>query len=236
MTIAGGRSSASPPTATIAGVISLVIPLRAGGEGWWPNVAPFADEFEVVVVDGGAARAAAPPFSARMIALPGASRGARLDRGARESRGGAIFFLHGDSRPPAGARGMIERAIESGAPAGCFLLQYDVESPALARIARWANRRTRWARLPFGDQGIFCTREAYLRSGGFRDLPVCDDVDFVRRLRRLPGFAVLPAACETSSRRYRRPVRRVLVNAAVLAGYFAGVAPAILERWYREDS
>jgi hypothetical protein len=217
-------------------VISLVIPLRGGGEGWWSKVAPLADDFEIVVVDGGATRAADPPFSARMIALPGMSRGARLDRGARASRGSALFFLHGDSRPPDGARGMIERAIEAGAPAGCFLLRYDVESPALSRIARWANRRTRWARLPYGDQGIFCTREAYARTGGFRDLPVCDDVDFVRRLRRLPGFAVLSAFCETSSQRYRRPARRVLVNAAVLAGYFAGVAPSTLERWYREDA
>ena len=217
-------------------MISLVVPLRGGGEEWWSNVAPLADDFEIVVVDGGAHRAADPPFSARIIALPGVSRGARLDRGARESRGSAIFFLHGDSRPPAGARGMIERAIEAGAPAGCFLLRYDEETPALVRIARWANRRTRWARLPFGDQGIFCTREAYVRTGGFRDLPVCDDVDFVRRLRRLPGFAVLSACCETSSRRYRRrPARRVLRNAAVLTGYFAGVAPSTLERWYRED-
>jgi hypothetical protein len=159
------------------------------------------------------------------------SRGARLDRGAREAGGNVLLFLHADSRPPPDARERIERAIAAGAPAGCFLLRFDAETPALARIARWANRRTRWTRLPFGDQGIFCTRDAYRRAGGFRDLSICDDVDFVRRLRRLPGFAVLPAACETS----RRPARRVLRNAAVLAAYYAGVGPERLERWYRRD-
>lgn len=236
MTIgAPGRSRDRPP-ATIPAVISLVIPLRDERSDWWQNVAPVARDFDLVVVDGSVFPAPGPPFPARILALPGLSRGARLDRGAREARGAAFFFLPADSRPPGDARARIERALAAGAPAGCFLLRYDAETPALTRIARWANRRTRWAKLPFGDQGIFCTREAYDRAGGYRDLPICDDVDFVRRLRKLPGFAVLPAACETSSRRYRRPVRRVLVNAVVLAGYFAGVRSSTLERWYRRGA
>jgi hypothetical protein len=239
MTIARPAPGCTPgrrgAPATIAGVISLVLPLRDEGEDWWSRVAPLAGNFEIIAVDGGLVPAPVPPFPARVLVLPGMSRGARLDRGAREAGGSVLLFLHADSRPPADARERIERAIAAGAPAGCFLLRFDAETPALVRIARWANRRTRWARLPFGDQGIICTLETYRRTGGFRDLPVCDDVDFVRRLRRLPGFAVLPAACETSSRRYRRPVRRVLRNAGVLAGYFAGVAPEKLERWYRRD-
>lgn len=104
----------------------------------------------------------------------------------------------------------------------------------MRRVAWWANRRSRLFRLPFGDQGIFCRREAYERAGGFRDLAICDDVDFVRRLRRVAKFVVRPEETVTSSRRYlaRGATRQVLRNWIVLAAYFAGVSPARLARFY----
>ena len=88
--------------------------------------------------------------------------------------------------------------------------------------------------MPFGDQGIFCRRDLYERSGGFADLPICDDVDFVRRLKRVSALRILPEKTLTSPRRYREQgsVRQVLRNWRVLAGYFAGVSPETLLRWY----
>jgi hypothetical protein len=67
----------------------------------------------------------------------------------------------------------------------------------------WANLRSRLLGLPFGDQGLFCRREAYERAGGYRDLVICDDVDIVRRLKRAGPFSVLPEKTVTSPRRYR---------------------------------
>jgi hypothetical protein len=214
-------------------MISLVVPVRDEPESWQDNLLPVAADFEVVVVDGGAH----PPESAipgRLLSLPGASRGARLHAGALAARGEILFFLHGDSRPPTDARERIEEAIGRGAAAGCFRLAYRNSTPALRWVAWWANLRTRTLRLPFGDQGIFCTRSAYESSGGFRDLPICDDLDFALRLRSARGFTVLDAPCLASPRRYAgRAFRQVLRNARVLAGYFAGVTPNRLERWYR---
>lgn len=216
-------------------MISLVIPIRGEPAGWWENFTPVSADFEIVVVDGGLGPALPGRFPARVLELPGTSRGARLDAGARAAAGDVLFFLHGDSRPPGDARARIEAAVEGGAAAGCFRLAYRESTPALRWIAACANLRTRWLKLPFGDQGIFCTRGAYADAGGFRDLPVCDDLDFVRRLRRARGFTVLDAPCAASARRYRgRAARQVLRNARVLAGYFAGIAPNKLERWYRE--
>ena len=215
-------------------MISLVVPIRDEPEGWWENFAPVAPDFEIVVVDGSARPSVPAAIRGRVLALPGTSRGARLAAGASAAAGDVLFFLHGDSRPPADAKARIEDAVARGAAAGCFRLAYRDATPATRWIAACANLRTRRLRLPFGDQGIFCTRAAYAEAGGFRDLPVCDDVDFVRRLRRNPRFAVLDACCAASSRRYRgRAVRQILVNARVLAGYFAGISPETLERWYR---
>lgn len=101
-------------------------------------------------------------------------------------------------------------------------------------VAWWANRRASGWNLPFGDQGIFCRREAYERSGGFRDLPICDDLDFVLRLRRAGRFVVRPEKTWTSPRRYVEAgiIRQVLRTWRVMLGYFAGVAPEKLTRWY----
>src|SRR5206468_2110535 len=95
------------------------------------------------------------------------------------------------------------------------------------------NPETARAFESIGAQGLFCRRETYERSGGFRDLPVCDDVDMVRRWKRLGRLAVLREKTLTSARRYRAGAfSRVLRNWRVLAGYYAGVSPARLERWY----
>jgi hypothetical protein len=218
-------------------MISLLIPIRWEPASAAGAFAGLAEDFEIVVADGDAAGPAADAFArigARVLPLPGRDRGARLAAAARESRGEILAFLHADSRLPAGAREMIEIAVRSGSSWGAFRLAYDDRSISLRWIAWWANLRTRVFRLPFGDQGIFCTREAYGRAGGHPELPVCDDLAFALRLRRIPGFRLLPAACITSARAYRgRSLRQVLTNWKVMAGYFLGIRPETLERWYR---
>lgn len=161
------------------------------------------------------------------------SRGASLARAAARSRGEILFFVHADSRPPDDALEVIRRTIAEGAAAGAFSLAYEREDARMRWIAWWANRRARLLRLPFGDQGIFCRRDAYERAGGFRDLPVCDDLDLVRRLRRTGRFVIRPEIMTTSPRRYRHgAIRQVLRVWSVAAGYFLGVSPQRLSRWY----
>lgn len=220
-------------------VISLILPIRGEEPSAAKKLLDAAGNFEVIVADGGCPPETVDAFSriaSRWIAMPGSTRGARLAEGARVAEGEVLFFLHADSRPPPRARELIESAVASGAAAGSFRLAYDEATPALRWISAWANLRTRWLRLPFGDQGIFCTRAAYEASGGFRDLPICDDLDFVRRLARVAPLRLLPEPCFTSPRRYRGgPWRRVLRNWRVMAGYYAGVSPARIERWYRGE-
>jgi rSAM/selenodomain-associated transferase 2 len=219
-------------------MISVIVPVK--GEG--PEVAAAFSRFcrspevELVVADGGvgeAVRERLRAAGARMLSGDG-SRGSRLASAAAEARGDILFFLHADSRPPEAALTIIQSAIDEGAEGGAFSLAYEPSDPAMRWIAWWANRRSRLARLPFGDQGIFCRRDAYVRSGGFRDLPVCDDLDLVLRLRRMGRFVIRPEKTITSPRRYRESgtLRQMLRNWKVMAGYFAGVPPETLSRWY----
>jgi rSAM/selenodomain-associated transferase 2 len=220
-------------------VISVIVPIRNEDPGVAESFRRFVrpPEAELVVADSGARPETGRAFDAvggRRVCAPG-TRGRRLALAATEARGEILLFLHADSRPAGNALAAAADAVARGAGAGAFGLAYESATPALRWIAWWANRRSRWLKLPFGDQGIFCRREVYERCGGFRDLPVCDDLDLVRRLRRLGKlFVVLPETTVTSGRRFRErgALRQVLRDWRVQLGYFAGVPPEILARWY----
>ncbi|HZI67112.1 MAG TPA: TIGR04283 family arsenosugar biosynthesis glycosyltransferase [Thermoanaerobaculia bacterium] len=219
-------------------MISVIVPIKDEPPGVVERFARFArspQECELVVVDGGDGGQTGDAFrgaGARVISLPG-TRGARLAHASASARGNVLFFLHADSRPPDDALALISRSLARGADAGAFSLAYEGADRRMRWIAWWANRRSRLG-LPFGDQGIFCRRSTYEQAGGFRDLPICDDVDLVRRLRKSGAFVVRPEKTVTSPRRYREvgALRQVLRTWRVLAGYYAGVSPETLTRWY----
>ncbi|HEX9304434.1 MAG TPA: TIGR04283 family arsenosugar biosynthesis glycosyltransferase [Thermoanaerobaculia bacterium] len=223
-------------------MISVIVPIQNES----PEVAAFFSRFsrsadaELLVADTGAPKETGEALrenGARVLSLPGV-RGAALARAAGQARGEILFFLHADSRPPEDALALIARTVAEGANAGAFSLAYDRAGLVMRWIAWWANRRSRLAKLPFGDQGIFCRREIYERVGGFRDLPICDDLDLVVRLRRAGRFVVRPEKTVTSPRRYieHGRARQVLRNWRVIAGYFAGVSPETLKKWYGDRS
>jgi rSAM/selenodomain-associated transferase 2 len=217
--------------------ISILIPTRREHPSVVDNLRSLRlADAEVVVADAGDSPETASAYAAlgaRVLSASG-SRGARLRQAATAARGDVLFFLHADSRPPENAVALIRDAVTGGAAAGAFSLAFEGGGPALAAIAAWANARSRWWRLPFGDQGIFCRREAYERSGGFADLAVCDDMDLVRRLRSAGTFRILPERTLTSPRRYLENgvLRQGARNLAVQLGYLAGMPQKTLERWY----
>jgi rSAM/selenodomain-associated transferase 2 len=219
-------------------MISVIIPVKSEGPEVVGAFSQFCrpPEVELVVADGGVGepvRKGLLAAGARVLSGNG-SRGSRLARASEEAGGDILFFLHADSRPPEDALPIIRGTIGRGAAAGAFSLAYESSDRTMRWIAWWANQRSRLARLPFGDQGIFCRRDAYEESGGFRDLPLCDDLDLVLRLRKAGPFVVRREKTITSPRRYRESgaLRQVIRNWRVMAGYFAGVPPETLSRWY----
>jgi rSAM/selenodomain-associated transferase 2 len=219
-------------------MISVIVPIKNEGPEPVERFRRFMSDpaVELLVADGGGNPETTRAFE-RMGArvVPGAGpRGERLARAAEQARGEILFFIHSDSEPPPDALAIIARCAANGAASGAFSLAYREANLRMRWIAWWANLRSRRLALPFGDQGIFCRRGTYERAGGFRALPVCDDVDFVRRLKRVSRLEIRPEKTLTSPRRYREQgaMRQVLRNWRVLAGYFLGVSPEKLERWY----
>ncbi len=219
--------------------LSIVMPVIDDKEALatsLPRALAHADQ--VIVSDGGSTddtRAMARSLGA-VVVNGTAGRGAQLNRGAREADGDVLVFLHADTTLPADARRQIERAIEAGNAGGGSRLEFDVAGPLLRFGARWINGRTRLTRLPLGDQAQFITREAFEALGGFRDWPILEDLDLMRRLKRGYRVAVLDGPVVTSSRRFRTggKFKTIAINWSIWALYALGASPHRLARWYRK--
>jgi rSAM/selenodomain-associated transferase 2 len=197
---------------------------------------------EIVVVDGASrddSAVLAAQAGAQVITSP-PGRGGQLRLGAGAARSDWLLFLHADTRPDPGTwrdpqfLGILAAA--GGRPverAWYFRLAFDDPGASASVIAFGANIRARALALPYGDQGLLIHRRLYDAVGGYRALPLMEDVDLVRRLGR-NRLAALQLAATTSAARYRRQGywRRVAGNAKLLAMYYAGVSPEELARRY----
>jgi len=203
-----------------------------------PAVLEAADE--VVVSDGGSCDGTvevARQLGARVVIGP-PGRGGQLNRGAAATAAAAdiLLFLHADTTLPPGGAQAVRDAAARGAPGGAFLLRFDVDRP-LQRLGSWLiNRRTRWLRVPLGDQAQWATRETFERLGRFRDWPLLEDLDFILRLRRLPGFTLIEDPVTTGARRFleQGTVRTVAINWLIWILFLLGVSPHRLARLYRQ--
>ncbi|NNE23886.1 MAG: glycosyl transferase family 2, partial [Rhizobiales bacterium] len=93
--------------------------------------------------------------------------------------------------------------------------------------------RTKWLALPYGDQGLLISKAHYDRIGGFRPIPIMEDVDIVRRIGRR-NLTQLDCSAVTSAGRYRQEgyLRRISRNIVCLSMWFLGVAPDKIARVY----
>lgn len=219
--------------------LSVIVPTLNEGGHLQPtlDVVRKPPDCEVIVADGGSLDDTldiARQAGAKIVpSKPG--RGAQLNAGAAEASGDILVFLHADTRLPEDFAGIVRDALRDPEIAGgSFALKFE-PCPALLKINEiTANWRTRLFHLPFGDQAIFVRSSLFRLLGGFPDLPLMEDVEFARRLRRAGRTVFLPIPVRTSSRRYLDGYwRRNLINKVVFVGHIMGVEPARLARIYR---
>lgn len=192
---------------------------------------------QVVVVDGGSTDATTSLLAASGLSWTTAPRGraSQMNAGAAASTGDILMFVHADTELPRDALTRVRCALRSGAVGGAFDVRLDAGSPILFLVGRMISWRSRCTGVATGDQALFVTRRAFDRLGGFADMPLFEDVDFSRRLRRLGRVARVRRAVTTSARRWERrgTVRTIVQMWTLRAFYYAGIDPALLARHYR---
>lgn len=200
----------------IVAALTAVQPLRAAGA-------------EVIVADGGsgdATMALAAPLADRVIAAP-RGRASQMNTAAALARGEVLLFLHADTALPEGAAALIAVALRAGRVWGRFDVRIEGRSRWLPVVAALMNRRSRLSGIATGDQAMFVTRRAFAAVGGFPDIPLMEDIELSRKLKRLSRPACLAARVTTSGRRWEKHGvwRTILLMWRLRLRHFLGADP-----------
>ena len=237
----------------MSGSISIIIPALNEAEAIGATLDSAADAGELIVVDGGSEDRTAEIARAHGATVVAAPRGraSQMNAGARVARGETLLFLHADTRLPPEFAGEVRRMLDlPGVAAGAFRLRIDGAAKGVNRgmprgmqwwmqwVERAANWRSRILQLPYGDQGFFLRAELFRSLGGFPELPLMEDLEMARRVRRRGRIAISPLAVVTSARRWERVgvVRATMLNQVFLLAYLLGMPPRRIAEWYYRQS
>lgn len=218
--------------------VSVIIPALNEADNIIACVASVENQegdFEIVVADGGSSDGTPELVNSRALVTAGRrGRASQMNEGARLATGDALLFLHADSSLHPDALAHLRRALADPRTAGgTFTLRFDSDELPLRFYAAFTRLRFRY--FHFGDQGIFVRREVFERLGGYKEMPIMEDVDFLSRLRKEGRVILIDLPVTTSARRFlnRGPVRQQLLNIFLVACYLLGVKPSTLSRLYR---
>lgn len=191
---------------------------------------------EIIVVDGGSSdnTLALAQTLADLVTTSPRGRSSQMNAGAAIAHAPTLLFLHADTVLPEGALGSVCGAIQQGAVWGRFDVAISGSASGLGLIATMMNLRSRLSGIATGDQAIFVRRDVFEQMGGFSDLPLMEDIDFSRRMKRIGRPACLSEKVITSGRRWEKHgvLRTILLMWSLRLRYFLGADPADLAREY----
>lgn len=139
---------------------------------------------EVIFVDGGSSDNSvsliSKPF--RIISSE-KGRANQMNKGAIESLGEVLFFMHCDSIFPSNLYQEIYEVIETH-EAGYFGIEFDTNNILMKCCQFMSNLRAKKG-IIFGDQGIFIKKKLFFELGMFPNLPIMEDYQFSLNAKKM---------------------------------------------------
>lgn len=193
---------------------------------------------ELIVVDGGSedeTRAIAREFTNKVLTTKW-GRARQMNHGAGQATGDVLLFLHADCALPKDWTKEVEIILSDPAvAAGAFDLRLEHPSLCFRVIERTANMRSRLSCVPYGDQGMFVRASVFRQVGGFADLPLMEDIEIARRIKRVGRIRFSSVAIKALPRRWlKEGILRTTVKDGALAFAYTvlGVSPGRLAKYY----
>lgn len=199
---------------------------------------PSHESCEIIVVDGsptGDTLAVIDTDKVIQLASP-AGRALQMNAGAAVARGEILVFLHADTRLPDNALSAVRTALQDKrCVGGAFALGIGSGKFVFKVIAAVASFRSRLTRIPYGDQALFLRRDYFGNLGGYRELPLMEDLEIMYRIKkRGDKICILAQKVSTSPRRWEEEgiLYATLRNWILATLFFLGVPPHALKHYY----
>jgi rSAM/selenodomain-associated transferase 2 len=200
----------------------------------------FDGRLEIIVVDGDPEKQTLNVIRDQRVikANSAKGRGKQMNKGALLASGDVLLFLHADTQLPPDGLTRIWSVMRDGiCVGGGFDLGLQSDKFCFRLIEKAASIRSRITRIPYGDQALFLRKDFFLNFGGFSDMPLMEDVDLMRRVRRSKGkIQIIGEKVKTSARRWEKEgvLYCTLRNWTLIVLYLFGVSPQKLARFYRD--
>ena len=218
--------------------ISIIIPILNEAKVLDKTLSQLQSELEyheLIIVDGGSndnSIRIAKKYGQVITSARG--RAKQLNAGVAGATGDILLFLHADIWLESGALAAVESALAAGYIGGGFRQKIDSKRILYRMIEIAGNIRGKYLKVFYGDSGIFLPRADFEKIGGFPDIPILEEMEFSKELRRLGKTTLVTPCIHISARRWETKgiVRTTLNNWLITLLYFIGVSPKKLAKLY----
>ncbi len=227
-------------------MLSIIIPTLNEADTIQSTLMPLQNmrqrKHEVLLVDGGSSDDTvklAAPLVDKIIQSP-KGRAVQMNAGSQRASGDVLWFLHSDTFAPGCADNLIEQFInKTNKRWGRFNIRLTGRRLIFRLIERMINLRSWFTGIATGDQGIFIEKSLFNTLGGFKEIPLMEDIDLSKRLRKVAGRPLcIKNKLTTSSRRWEKHgiIQTILLMWRLRLAYSLGTPAEQLAKHYSSHS